>query len=57
MQRHLPMDVQFRRLRPLGGTRSLAAFERRGLRRPRFQKAGLDVGTRFLSLEKGDLVP
>jgi len=57
MQRHLLMDVQFRRLGPLGGTRPLAAFGRRGPRRPRFQKAGLEVGTRPLSLEKGDLIP
>src|SRR5215831_12854819 len=56
MQRHLPMNVQFRRLGPLGGTRPLAAFRLRGLRRAHFQNAGLDIGTRFLSFEKGDLV-
>ena len=56
MQRHLMMNVQFRSLRPLRRPRPLAAFLPRGLRLARFQKAGLDIGTRLLPLELGDLV-
>src|SRR5215469_1704840 len=56
MQPHLLVDVQFRRLRPLGGPRPLAAFGCRGLRPGRLQEAGLDVGAGLLALEEGDLV-
>src|SRR5438105_4748660 len=57
MQRYLMMNTQFRRFRPLRGSRPLADFGPLGVWPSGFQKAGLDIGTRLLPLENGDLVP
>ena len=57
MDRRLVMNVEFRSLRPFRRTRPLAAFLPHALRLPGFQNAGLDIGSRLLSLELGILVP
>src|SRR5713226_3255572 len=56
MQQLLVVNVQLRSLRPLRRTRPLAAFWPSGLGLAGFQNARPDIGTRFLSLENGDLV-
>src|SRR5579884_3157551 len=50
------MNVQFGRLGPLGRTGALAALRSHRFRPGRFQTAGLDVRTRLLPFEEGDLV-
>src|SRR6266404_8154606 len=50
-QRLLMVNLEFRSLRPLRRTGTLTAFFLHGLGLRRFQKTGLDIRTRFLSLE------
>jgi hypothetical protein len=55
MQRLLAVNRQFGRLRTLRGTGTLVCFLAFGLRGS-FQHTGLDIGTRLLAFEPGNLI-